>query len=450
MRTSPGVFSPAWRWQAAALIAGAWLTSTWAAGTPAAVPARLLLGFSGDPATSQAVTWRTTEPSLSPQVQLTIDRPGPDLADGASTIHATSAELATGDGGTAFHHAAALAGLRPSTRYAYRVGDGTAWSSWHTFATADVTPKPFRFLYLGDSQNGLADAWPRVIRTAETVAPDARLVVHAGDLLAEGYDDALWGQWIEGLGRLASGVPHVAVPGNHDEHRGPGEPFSGKVHGVSGFWRAYLRLPQTGPDGLPDLPGQSYYLDYQGVRFVAVDVNAFANDDYLDSERAGVRQAILTWLERVLAPVPGRWTIVVQHQPFYALAKSRNYREMREWLGPIYDRGRVDLVLQGHDHVYARTHKVRNGQTVGAADRGAVYALAVSGVKMYEVTEPQGGLMAKLVEGVQTFQVVAVSPARLTYTSYAADRSLVDAFDLVRSGGGTRYINRAPAVRAPR
>ena len=28
------------------------------------------------------------------------------------------------------------------------------------------------------------------------------------------------------------------------------------------------------------MPGQSYYLDHQGVRFIALDVNAFAEEGY--------------------------------------------------------------------------------------------------------------------------------------------------------------------------
>ena len=428
---------------AAAGLVTLWLIQPWAAARAVQPPSRIVLGFAADPATSQAVTWRTTDRVSAPVAQVSVDSAGASALPAARSISASSSPVTLSTGEAVFHHSATLSGLQPSTRYRYRVGDGTTWSEWHAFVTASAQPAPFQFIYLGDAQNGLADAWPPVVRAARAAAPEARLMVHAGDLVAEGYDDQLWAQWVAGLGPLAAAVPHIAVPGNHDEHRAPGAADANQVFAVSNLWRAHFRVPATGPSDLVDLAGQYYTVDYQGVRFVAIDANPFANDSYVERERPRVQKAVLAWLERVLANNPNRWTIVVQHQPLYPVSKERDFPDMRRVLGAIYDKHHVDLVLQGHDHAYARTHPVSGGQLAPAGQPGTVYALAVSGSKMYAITRPWKPLMARQAENTQSFQVVSVSPDRMEYTSRAVSGTVIDRFELKKTGARTEYANHA-------
>ena len=257
-----------------------------AQGTPAAAPTRIVLGWAASPATSQGVTWRTTVAIATPQAQVTLATAAPDLVKSATTVAAQSTTVDLYPSGTVYHHVARLEGLRPATRYLYRVGDGKTWSEWLAFVTASDQPAPFRFIYIGDAQNGLADVFPRTIRAAYARAPDARLVVDAGDVLAEGYDDRLWDEWVRAFGFVAGSVPNLPVPGNHDEHRAPGSPDIKKVEAVSALWNAHFSLPSNGPADLGPLASQFYSLDYQGVRFVCVDVNPFANEDYVEADRA--------------------------------------------------------------------------------------------------------------------------------------------------------------------
>ncbi len=396
-------------------------------------PIRIVLGWAGDPANSAAVTWRTIEAVPEPRGQIAVAPPGPAIESIAVTVPGATSRVALPDGSVVYHHVARFAGLKPATSYLYRVGDGQVWSEWLEFTTASAQPAPFRFIYLGDAQNGLGDQWPRAARAAYARAPDARFMVFAGDLLAEGYDDHLWEQWSGGLGFLAASVPPLPVPGNHDEHRAPGSASPKKVMEVSDLWRAHFALPGNGPD-LPGLEGQNWCLDYQGVRFIGLDANPFANEDYVEAERARVQQAELAWLEAVLGHNSARWTIVVAHQTFYAVAKDRDYPELRSKVGPLLDRYHVDLVLQGHDHMYARSRKVFGGHLVGPSEAGTIYVVSVSGSKMYEASNRYAAFMEKMIQNVQLYQVVAVSPERLSYDSYTADGRRVDAFDLDQVG----------------
>jgi acid phosphatase type 7 len=147
--------------------------------------------------------------------------------------------------------------------------------------------------------------------------------------------------------------------------------------------------------------------------------------------------SVTAWLRGVLASNPNRWTIVVQHMPFYDIAKERDYPNMRAALGPLYDEFHVDLVLQGHDHSYARSFKLNAGRRVNDNEAGTVYVISVSGSKMYDVTNRHEGLMAKVLQGSQLYQIVSVEDGRLTLESFGADGERVDSF----------HIAKAPATR---
>jgi 3',5'-cyclic AMP phosphodiesterase CpdA len=407
-----------------------------------AIPSRIVLTWAGDPARTQAVTWRTELAAASPQAQIAKFSANPKFEPSARTITATFAKDDLGDGRWATHYAARFQGLEPGTAYCYRVGDGQVWSEWNVFRTASTRPEPFRFLYVGDEQNSIKSLWSRSIRRAYAAAPDARFLVHAGDLVAEGYDDNLWGEWSDALSFISATVPSIPVPGNHDLHRPAGAVDAKTSLAAAWPWSRHFALPSNGPD-LDDMPGQSYYLDYQGVRFIALDVNAFAELGYDAAARKRVTDQEVAWAERVLSDNPNRWTIVVQHQGIYAIAQDREYAAMRAALAPLYEKHHVDLVLQGHDHVYARTHKIARDRIADPASPGVVYVISVSGPKMYKTQKVNSQYMAKMIEDEQFYQIIDVSPERLALTAYSIDGAVADGFELRKDGASSTYIDHS-------
>jgi len=412
-----------------------------------AVPTRIVLTWAGDPALTQAVTWRTELTAASPQAQVAKFIPDPKFEPSAVTVRATFQKDDLEDGRTAAHYAARFEGLEPDTAYCYRVGDGQAWSEWNVFHTASTKPEPFRFLYVGDEQNSIKSLWSRSIRRAYAAAPDARFLVHAGDLVADGYNDNLWGEWADALAFISATLPSIPVPGNHDLHRPPGAPDAKTSLAAAWPWRRHFALPANGPD-LDDMPGQSYYLDYQGVRFIALDVNAFSEDGYDAAARKRVTFREVEWLTKVLSNNPNTWTIVVQHQGIYAISSGREYAEMRAALAPLYEKYRVDMVLQGHDHVYARTHKIARDRIVDPSAPGVVYVISVSGPKMYKTQKVNSQYMARMIENEQFYQIVDVSPDRLALTAYSIDGGVADRFELRKNGRSSTYIDHSSNKQA--
>jgi 3',5'-cyclic AMP phosphodiesterase CpdA len=418
-------------------------TSSWAAAVAGErVPQRILLGITADPAHSQTVTWRTLANVELPQAQITPWSANPLSESGATIVKATATTLSVGEGVNATHYLATFSALEPGKEYGYRVGDGKLWSEWNHFRTASAGPEKFRFIYLGDAQRDVKSQWSRVARMAVLQAPDARFIAHAGDLIEEGYDDALWGEWCDGLGFIGAMFPNVAAPGNHDMNLPRAEAKTHKPVSVSPLWRAHLAFPSNGPADAPMLADEAYYVDYQGMRLIAFEANAFSDEEYDPDARQIVQKKEIEWVEKVLKDNPNKWTVVLHHEPVYKSGKNSDNPLLRDAFVPLYDKYHVDLVLQGHDHCYARSAKLAGNKVVDPAAPGTVYVVSVSGPRMYPYDPLYQSLMAKTLSNTQMFQTVEIDGDRLKYDAYSAAGTKVDSFELRKRGAsGSTYTD---------
>jgi Purple acid Phosphatase, N-terminal domain/Calcineurin-like phosphoesterase len=391
-------------------------------------PQRVMLGWIGDPAHTQAITWRTQKKADTPQVQFAPGDANPDFISKAATVPATATSLDLGDGVAAVTYRANLENLKPATHYLYRVGDGKNWGEWNGFRTASEQAGRFQFLYVGDAQNDIKSRWSRLIRAAYATAPQSAFVIHTGDLVSTGSRDDLWGEWHDAMGFIAATIPSMPCPGNHEIERPAGSPKSDVLPAI---WSRQFSYPANGPD----IPGnESYYFDYQGVRFISLNVNILAEPQDYDQDHQKA-QVLSAWLERVLKNNPNRWTVAFQHQTMFSMASQRNYKHMRDVLMPLYDKYHVDLVLQGHDHLYARSKKLFAGEPVAGDAPGTIYMISVSGPKMYEIDQAFQPLMAKVITKTQMFQVIDVNGDRMTVRSYSSEGEQLDLFQINERAG---------------
>ena len=145
------------------------------------------------------------------------------------------------------------------------------------------------------------------------------------------------------------------------------------------------------------------------------------------------------WIESVLGDNPNRWTVVTFHHPIYSPARDRDNPKLRDLWQPLFDRYKVDLVLQGHDHTYARTgprvfENVAAGSTHRDDEGGTVYVVSVSGPKMYDLTKGDDR-MRRSAEDTQLYQIITVDGDTLRYEARTAVGDLYDAFDLRKRPG---------------
>lgn len=380
-------------------------------------PERIILNLTPSPSTSMAVTWRTSVRTEDPTAQIAPVTGLADLENNAKTVPAETEQLRVGEAADAYYYSARFETLSPATVYAYRVGTADHWSEWNQFTTAKETHAPFSFVYFGDPQEEVKSMCSRMFRTAYKKAPDAGFWFFVGDLVDNGEIDAEWADLFYAFGWIPRTTPMVMLPGNHEyPDRRYIKPQDYKLFP---FWRPQFTLPENGPRGLEET---AYYFDYQGVRFVMLNGN-----EKLEEQAR--------WLDTVLSGNPHPWTIVGIHQPAYSTARSRKDSKYQKLLVPVFDKYSVDLVLQGHDHTYCRTHKLLHGRVAAENERGTVYVISVSGPKCYPVQTPYENLMVRMESGKQLFQVIHIDHDRLTFTSYDAKGDLYDTFTLVKQSG---------------
>ncbi|MFB6230151.1 MAG: fibronectin type III domain-containing protein [Salinibacter sp.] len=215
---------------------------------------------------------------------------------------------------------------------------------------------------------------------------------------------------------------------------------------LSIHWHPQFALPQNGPKGMKETV---YYLDYQGMRIIGL------NSNVRDSSRLA-RQT--EWLESTLRDAEQdedvRWTVATFHHPMFSSGEGRNNETLRKMWTPIFDEYNVDLVMQGHDHTYARGRLTNLEQGVNARSPkgGTVYVNSVSGAKMYDIKPDrwedfEGITMERGGENTQLYQVVRVQQDTMKYRSYTATGQPYDAFDLVQREGDApnEMIERPPA-----
>lgn len=387
-------------------------------------PDRIVLNVTEDPSTSMAITWRTSAIISKGLVDIMPASADPAAISGAKRLEAASTSFQL-DSISAVYHSIIVKDLTPGTRYMYRVGFDNNWSEWFHFRTAGKPGERLSFIYLGDVQVGAGTLWPRVIRQAFAHMPDANAVLYAGDIVNRGDHDYEWGELFHGGGFIHAIIPGMMSPGNHEYSRT-------RSGGLSALWRPQFNLPENGPD-LEMLKETVYFTDIQGMRFISLNSHeARSNGEALESQKF--------WLDSVLRNNPNKWTCIVFHHPVYSISKTRANSDMLDHFKPLFDKYSVDLVMQGHDHAYARGMK--NIPNVNGKDfSGTMYVVSVSGAKMYEANNKEW--MDRSGGNVQLYQLITVEGNKLAYRCYTASGDLYDSFELKkRKGRQNRLIER--------
>ena len=86
-------------------------------------------------------------------------------------------------------------------------------------------------------------------------------------------------------------------------------------------------------------------------RLISIDSAA---DSELKNENGYMMTAQKSWLDSVLQTNTKKWVIITTHLPFYSSKENRDNKFLRKHFQPILEKHKVDLVLSGHDHAYAR------------------------------------------------------------------------------------------------
>jgi acid phosphatase type 7 len=397
---------------------------------PTMTPDRIILNLTNDPIHSVAVNWRTDTTVIASLVQIAPATSGPEFITQTRTIEGKYESLTYQPENdpevSANYHSAIINGLNPGEKFVYRVGSEEAWSEWFQIEIPEPKKK-LSFVYFGDAQNNVKSMWSRVIRQAYGTLPEVDFMLHAGDLINRWDRDQEWGEWFYAGSFIHAMVPSVMTPGNHE--------YKNVV--LSPQWKKQFNLPANGPKGLEET---CYQVNYPNLKIISLD------GEQID-ESESFREAQRLWVDSILTHDPKQWTAITFHYPMFSTKPNRDNVVLREQFKPIFDKHKVDIVLQGHDHAYGRgmVNNIPEGSKVKEPVYGTVYVVSVSGPKMYEISDDPW--MTRRAANTQLFQIITIEGNTLSYGAYTANGELYDAFDLVKNKNApNKIINMIPDV----
>jgi len=379
-----------------------------AAGSPVG-PQWIALG--SDPATEMHVSWSAGAYETAANVPAPAVRWGRTREYGA-IVHATSDLVPTPTNApaqnldlTAYQHAL-LSRLEPDTVYHYSVSnDGTHWGPDTTFRTGKAGIRDFRFCATGDENSYTTSSQP-VMESIASFDPDFTIV--AGDLsyaaddgtykgvgIPEAYTPSAWDTYFDVLGpSAAQSIPWMVGMGNHDV-----EPLTD-----NGFAGILARFPHLGVNQATEGSGSKVVqsFKYGNVAIIGLDDSDVSALDTVNNGYTGGQQT--TWLIEQLTkyrdPRSGVDFIVVffHHCPYCSGGPGSDGGDRYAWQ-PIFDRFDVDLVINGHNHLYERVYPMRNnvvkaevppGGTIDPVHDGTTYICTGGGGQSLAATATSG------------------------------------------------------------
>lgn len=372
---------------------GVWVASRWhtwfvedpeEAYVPSLRPAHVLLTFGDTLSLSRNVSWQADTVLYPSWLELV------SLADNDTVRVEAQGEVFRSRGGQAAYYVARLRSLKAATAYAYRAVTNGKASPWYQFATQPVPTDKVSFLYVGDVQDTIGGETNRYLREALARHSQSEFLVCGGDLV-EGPTQRWWEQGFRDLDSVAQAMPVMAVTGNHDYRKGV-------------IQHLERRFPLTFSYFLDSkiADNQVYTLCYGPVQFFLLDSNREL--PYLLTQR--------DWLKTQLQESKARWKIVVLHHPLFSIrSASRNLIQRWVFNGLLEDDG-VDLVLQAHEHNYARmtAHDNKGGATA------PVYTVSHCSPKDYELYPNE--VYDKFDTSRRYYQTVSISGDTLIIAAY--------------------------------
>ena len=265
-------------------------------------------------------------------------------------------------------HTVTLSGLEKGATYYYRIGDEEKgwWSDIGSVRTQDGSNN-VTFLHLADPQSQTQKqyerAWADVVDTAFGIYPTADFIIGTGDMVDHGDNQKQWAWMFNTASDKLMNTYMMPASGNHEGH------------GTNAIDN-YFVLPNA-PE--QDKTGGVYYsFDYNNAHFAVLNTENLSADEGLSDDQ-------INWLINDMTSSDAQWKFVTLHKAVYS--QGSHYEDddvcaIREQLQVLMPQLGIDMVFQGHDHVYMRTGSLVNNahtayETTYLQNNGKVYKTQV-------------------------------------------------------------------------
>jgi hypothetical protein len=328
-------------------------------------------------------------------------------------------------------HEVHVCGLKPATTYYYQVGGGATgheiWSATQSFTTLPSSGA-IKVGVMGDARDTVT-TWALV--NQRMLMSGVSSILFSGDVIDIGTDESEYSQWLNaiwetGVDGGAEGSPggfgtlgqlmFLPIAGNHENEA---------VQFYSNF-----AIPGDGP----------YAKAFSSFNVGSAHV-IMIDDQPIGTQPGGTEtMAQLAWLEQDLAAANADRTnhpfiIAVSHRGLFSTSlhsTDGDVLQTRASLAPLYDKYKVDLVFNGHDHEYERSKPV-NAATppsnppivVSGSTHGTTYVIcAGAGADPYQVgagMPPYRAAYTQFGSGtpyIGVYGFLTIDATSLTYAAY--------------------------------
>lgn len=250
-------------------------------------------------------------------------------------------------------HEFAITGLAPNTKYYYSIDSKIGKDDQFFFTAPEKTTNtPLRIWVISDfgqtnsAQNArrleTVDRW----RLFNTNSYHASFVLSIGDQTEDDSLTQIQHNYFDQLENVLKTSPLYTLIGNHDNH-----------DQAKNYLSAFSLPSEAEAGGVASHTEKYYSFNYGNVHVVMLCTE-------IDEEDVLYKKQI-EWLKRDLAANRQKWLIACMHQPFHSAGYHPTednlsaQKRRKDWLTLLEGHG-VDLILQGHNHVYERSFLIDN------------------------------------------------------------------------------------------
>lgn len=373
------------------------------------VPSRVLLTFGDNGEYERYVSWMCgTE--VDKNACLILQTHNRNYTD---TIPAVGEVFESRAGKAAYYRAKiASKNLYPYHDHYYCVMTNGVKSPWYRFTCTNPMAKKFSFLFMGDVQDTINGEANRLLKNAIKRHPEVEFVAFGGDLI-ERPTDAYYGEAFRSIDSVCTAMPIINVTGNHD-------------------YLKYLvrkcekRFALTFPyflKGMEERDDKNHLYSF-----------TYHNTDFflLDSDRGYffLRQQ-KKWLEKQIEQSKARHRIVIVHHPMYSVKRKNNNLIQRLVFNDVIREGKIDLVLQGHEHGYTHCTADEAPLKGNVCTKAPLYTVSHCSPKEYHL-HPTERFYPVLTDS-RYYQIIDVDESSVTMKAYDANTGeRVDSVVIVR------------------
>jgi|LSQX01.3.fsa_nt_gb hypothetical protein len=347
---------------------------------------------------------------------------------------------------------ATITGLEEDTEYIYRLGDGNdeSWSLIYYYTTRKTDG--YNFIFYGDPQIGASgdrekdyEGWNDTLEKSLNRFPDTSFGISAGDQIETKDAEIQYRRYFKP--QLMTSLPIQPVKDNHDDHL---------------LYKYHFNCANDSKEyGVTNGTGNSYFT-YGNTLFLILNMMNSTPERIANEQRP--------FMEMAIAAEPDvKWKVLVFHRGPYSAGPHYNNTYYREWLVPVIDYFDIDVVLNGHDHVFVRSHQMlgnepqilgpqnpdgeplienylnENGAAVNP--KGTLYLTAnsSSGSKYYDLMEEELEYVAvKSQLRVPTFTNISVTDSYFDLSTYRTDTmERVDQYMIIKGYSDEDCVPRA-------